>query len=202
MVLPHPVLHGLVDAQENFDALTRQAPVEVAALPATPFDGQIVYFAADATNGVVWRLRYNASSASAYQWEFVGGSPLRSHVDTDETFTEDGTWHDASTAGPSIALPLDGDFAYIFSANCYAASQTAANAVAVGLAINGATPASADQASMLISLSTGMTLTKPGELLGRSASDSVKVRYNLGAGAGGTPHARFRELQIIPVRVG
>jgi hypothetical protein len=40
-----------------------------------PFNGQIIDYLADATNGVV-RLRYRAAAPVAYKWEFVGGSPL------------------------------------------------------------------------------------------------------------------------------
>jgi hypothetical protein len=46
----------------------------VATLPASPNDGQEVYFLADPTNHVVWHLRYNAGSSDpTYKWEFVGG---------------------------------------------------------------------------------------------------------------------------------
>ena len=40
--------------------------------PANPVDGQIWMLPLD--TGVVWQFRYNATSASAYKWEFIGGS--------------------------------------------------------------------------------------------------------------------------------
>jgi hypothetical protein len=48
----------------------------VTSLPASPSDGQEVFYAADATNNVIWNLRYRSGSASTYKWEFVGGDPL------------------------------------------------------------------------------------------------------------------------------
>lgn len=49
----------------------------VTSLPLSPFDGQEVDFVADASDGVVWRLRYRSGSPSAQKWECIGGSPLR-----------------------------------------------------------------------------------------------------------------------------
>jgi hypothetical protein len=51
------------------------SPPRVTSLPSTPSDGDIVDFIADASAGVVWRLRYRASSSSSYKWEYVGGGP-------------------------------------------------------------------------------------------------------------------------------
>lgn len=68
----------------------------VTALPTTGpsgygplIDGQECYFVADGANGVIWHLRYNAPSTSAYKWEYVGGPPL--HI---------------STLTPGVAVPL------------------------------------------------------------------------------------------------
>ena len=83
----------------------------VTSLPATPADGQEVYYVADAANGVLWHLRYNAASASAYKWEFVGGSPLATERLPEETAAS----FPATTWGgfvndPVIAVPLAGDY--------------------------------------------------------------------------------------------
>jgi hypothetical protein len=53
-----------------------QPPPLVSTLPSNPVDGAEVYFLADATNGIIWHLRYRAASASAYKWEFLGGPKL------------------------------------------------------------------------------------------------------------------------------
>ena len=61
----------------------------VTSLPATPTDGQEVYYLADAANGVIWHLRYRAAATGAFKWEFVGGPPLSHEIDT----SADGTPH-------------------------------------------------------------------------------------------------------------
>jgi hypothetical protein len=53
-------------------SLVHQAWPVLTALPASPVDGQEIYFQADAgPPAVVWHLRRRAS-----KWEFVGGPPI------------------------------------------------------------------------------------------------------------------------------
>lgn len=174
----------------------------VANLPANPNDGDEIYFLADAANGVIFHLRYRAASASIYKWESVGSSsPLFSRVATDETYTADSTFHDATTVGPQLTLPLAGDWRYDMAVSLYLASQTAAIAATAGLAINGAAPTNAEQVSAYVQASTAQMCSKPGILAGRAINDNIKMRYAVAAGAG-TPHARWRELLMTPIRVG
>lgn len=92
-------------------------PARVTALPANPIDGQECYFVADATNGIIWHLRYNAGSASAYKWELVGGTTLYSSVATQEAATgAGGSWFNLATNGPLVTLPLAGDYETDFGA--------------------------------------------------------------------------------------
>lgn len=44
--------------------------------PASPVNGMIWIATNVDANGRVWLFRYNASSASTFKWEFIGGSPL------------------------------------------------------------------------------------------------------------------------------
>jgi hypothetical protein len=84
-------------------------PEALAAPPGSPVDGQLFDFVADAANGVVWTLRYRAASASAYKWEFVGGPPLRSEIETSQS-TPSGTYVDLATVGPTLTVPRAGDY--------------------------------------------------------------------------------------------
>jgi hypothetical protein len=84
----------------------------VTSLPASPVDGQEVYYVADATNGVIWHLRYRAAAPGSYKWEMVGGSGL--YV-WDPASTGNGAIQNAWTDGtdgakPTITLPLAGDY--------------------------------------------------------------------------------------------
>jgi hypothetical protein len=85
-----------------------QAVARGTVLPSSPEDGQEYDYVADAVNGVVWRLRYRAVSASAHKWEFVGGVPVVTggsevHVSASSAFVE-------LKGSPQIKPPLDGDY--------------------------------------------------------------------------------------------
>ena len=83
----------------------------VTALPTTSLvDGQTALFqnAAMATDGIVWQFRYRAGGGT-YKWEFIGGTPLFNEVTTGEARSAN-TYGALTTAGPSIALPLAGDY--------------------------------------------------------------------------------------------
>lgn len=108
--LPFPLLHGLIDAERNFDEITRRWPDSPAltALPSAPYDGQLIAYQADATNGMVWLLRYRAASVSAYKWECVGGMPLMPTTSGD--MTNANSTFTALTGGPTFPVPLAGDY--------------------------------------------------------------------------------------------
>lgn len=89
----------------------------VTALPGSPYDGQIVHFTADATNGVIWTFRYRAASSSPYKWEFVGGPPLFQEVSAQGSLAYNAAANQltlsGSSTGPTITLPTlpsGGDF--------------------------------------------------------------------------------------------
>jgi len=81
----------------------------VSSLPSPAYDGQEVYYLADAANGVIWHLRYRAASTSAYKWEFVGGPSLYGYVAASESRAS-ATNGDLTTLGPDVTPPLAGDY--------------------------------------------------------------------------------------------
>jgi hypothetical protein len=167
-----------------------------AAPPGSPNDGDLWLLPADATNGVQWLFRYNAGSASASKWEFIGGPPLVSEVDADETFTGDATYHDAGTIGPLVTVPRAGDYDYLMAAGIY--NTGFASDQFLGLAKNGAV-ATPDQTAVFAT-AAGVTpsASKNGRLTGLAASDVLKMQYK-GNNAG--QHVRWRALNVTPVRV-
>ena len=90
-------------------------PTYETALPGSPVDGQEVYYAADATNGVIWHLRYR-SGGGTYKWEFVGGSPLYK-ADNDVRSVTSGTFTDIPTDTIVQAVPLAGEYLVQHGAN-------------------------------------------------------------------------------------
>lgn len=166
-----------------------------AAPPSSPSNGMLWIYSG---TGFYWVFVYD-SSETTYKWKFVGGSPLLSTVDTDETFTAGLNWADPATAGPSITLPRDGDYDYIMSAEMY---TTAAGNVNVqnGLSIAGANPGAPHIGSVpsgLAGVPIG-TSTVSNRVTGRTASQVLKQQYLCPTA---TAHTRYRSLKVWPVRV-
>lgn len=173
------------------------APVvpRVTTLPSAPKDGDEVYFVADAPNGVLWRLRFNAA-ATGYKWEYVGGSALLRLVSTAES-TNSQTYVDLVTAGPSYALPVAGvwDLMVSFTAQNNFASN--ANVMSVQL---GST-ATADTESARESSAKGNQPVNATRTMRRtlSAPGTVRAQYRVD---GGTGQFSDRVLRVTPVRIG
>lgn len=109
----HLPVQSLEDVTANFEQLiapVSSIPVLLAGttLPSNAADGESVYFVASATNGVVWEFRYREASTSTHKWEFVGGAALSTAAEGN--ITTESTAPVALTAGPTLALPLAGDY--------------------------------------------------------------------------------------------
>jgi hypothetical protein len=74
--------------------------------PSSPVDGDIHVYPADLTNGVMWHFMYRSAPND---WEFIGGSPLYAEIATAEG-TSSTSYVALATAGPSIAIPIAGDY--------------------------------------------------------------------------------------------
>lgn len=177
------------------------APALVTSLPGSPFDGQEIYFSADPTNGVVWHLRYRSASGSSYKWEYVGGSELAAEVSTvDSLANVGGTYTDFATVGPSVTVPLAGDYEVSLGADVALAS--AAQAVDIAPKFGAAAVDTLDRIAHWAG--TGVTggRDSPARTIRRtvtSASTAIKLQYTSNAAAGA---ASRRFLRVRPVRVG
>lgn len=123
-------------------------PQYVTSLPSSPVDGQTVVYAADATNGVMWTLRYRAASSSSYKWEFIGGAPMRYEKlgGTTDTITS-ATYANLPTTGTAakITTPVAGDYNVTLTARSDQGSNGAGQQVWVAVKV-GSASASDDQA--------------------------------------------------------
>jgi len=81
-----------------------------ASLPSSPADGDEFALVVDGTNGVDWLCKYNSGSS---RWEFLGGPPLRSIVDAQESSSAS-AYVDLATVGPSITVPYAGEYDILF----------------------------------------------------------------------------------------
>lgn len=168
----------------------------VTVLPAAAVSGQVVDFDTG-TVGVVWRLRYNAASASAYKWEFVGGSPLIDEVVTSETTTST-SYIDLTTVGPDVTIPLAGDYMIGFGSeqNNNTASRFANMAIKLGAAAAVNADAVISGGAANADASCWRTMRRDG----LAASDLLIAKYAVGTS--GTAQFQKRMLIVTPVRVG
>ena len=174
-------------------------PPLASSLPGSPYDGQEIRFVADATNGIIWHLRYRSASSSAYKWEFVGGSSLLTMIDTDETITSDGTWRDATTLGPDVTIPLAGDYIYELSVSLRSTAAAATMNAGVSLGA-GNQPAAANTIWVSgLTAGWGMSTHMLSKISALSAAQLLRTRYTCNTG---TCSIRLRKLLVTPVRVG
>jgi hypothetical protein len=134
-----------------------------ATPPGSPADGQLWFFPAYA--GVVWQFRYNAGSASAYKWEFVGGPPFMIFA-PDYTPPTAGTWYTDTTPGSTILVARAGEYIGSTSANLGAAAGNTGNYLAFtpvqpyryGQPSGGASMESSISVSWWLSITAGYSL--------------------------------------------
>jgi hypothetical protein len=113
-----------VNPDEEMESVAWSVPTFVTTLPASPVDGQEVYYAADAVNSIIWHLRYRASLVSSYKWEFLGGNPLHHSLDASTGAITSGVFVDLS-GGATLTPPLAGDYLLSFGANAQGSVATA-----------------------------------------------------------------------------
>lgn len=181
-------------------ALAHRAPLQVvSALPGSPTDGQEVVYqnAGMATDGIAWRLKYRAGSASAYKWECIGGVPWSAAVDTSET-TAAGVFTDLTTVGPDITVPLGGDYYVQIGASF---KHTGAGATMyMSYAIGGTAASTADALRVDQEAANAIkTMSRaPRRKNALAAATLLRAKYN----AATTGTFLDRTLSVLPIRVG
>jgi hypothetical protein len=178
----------------------------VTSLPSAPIDGQEIRYIADATNGVIWNLRYRAASSSSYKWEFIGGPPLSSQVGTNAQYGAGVTTSSLTAAdlsGPYVTVPLAGDYQLQGSAFCLNSVGGNLGGCFFWIASDGATGWSFTDFATTTAATNNVGASISGTRLrtGLSASTQISLRY---ATSSGTNSAQFwnRYLSATPVRVG
>jgi hypothetical protein len=76
--------------------------------PPNPVNGDVWVATNVDALGTIWEFRYNANSASAYKWEFMGGTPLL--VSSVGGVTTTTTGYIDLTGGPTLTAPRAGDY--------------------------------------------------------------------------------------------
>jgi hypothetical protein len=172
----------------------------VTSLPGSPVDGQECYFVADATNGIVWHLKYRAASSSTYKWECVGGPPLRADVTTGQTASTASAWVDLATPGPLVTPPLGGDFDVLYG--CFmSAAPTSGFIWIAGVGVGGGAPTRMARLDGPSGGGAAVTSTPSDKFraTGIAAGTTFKMQYQY---VNVTPTWSQRYLEVRPVRVG
>ena len=178
-------------------------PQFVTTLPASPIDGTEVYYQADSTNGVIWHLRYRAASASAYKWEYVGGSELTTTNTNYPNAQSPSTYTDIPSSA-TITVPLAGDYVITFAGKHDATTTSADNYCLVSAATSSI--AASDDYSQLagfggLSYSTNnmrFGFSRTARMDGLAASAVVKLQlraYNL------STRVHHTSMVVRPIRV-
>jgi len=165
------------------------------SLPPSPVDGQEYDYVADATNGVIWHLRYRAASASAYKWEFVGGASLYAAVAASET-TASGTYVDLTTVGPAVTLPLAGDYDIEHGATLGASGTCY---LSMSYAIGATAAVDADNVETSMGTSSAAAVARQARKTALAAATALTAKYRI---SGTGPSFSKRWLRVRPVRVG
>jgi hypothetical protein len=169
----------------------------VTALPASPADGQEVVFTDSLTAPTfTWRLRYVAAKASN-RWVFVGGSPIITEVAVQES-TASGTYVALTTPGPSITLPLAGD--YIVELGHRSASSAGGVGGMQSYDI-GATPANDADAFVLTDATAARGMGSYKKRKSGLGAVTLTSKYRV-FDAGGTRYFQQRWMSVEPIAVG
>lgn len=185
------------DRRQYADPTTQ---LRLSALPLNPWDGQIINFSADATNGVVWTFRYWAGSPSAYKWEFIGGTSLFSEVVTSESTTST-TYANLTTTGPSITVPLAGDYQVEIAASNY---NNGVNSNLMSYSIGGTAASDSDAWKIDFATANKAQVGARSRLkTGLAAATALVAKYRVSGGAGAYGDVSGnRIMRVTPVRVG
>lgn len=202
LALPYPTDADNVDVAGDIQALADRLDLigtptyTTTSLPSSPADGDEIFFAADATNGVIWHLRYRSGASGSYKWEFVGGPPLISEVATSESTTST-TYANLTTTGPTVTLPLAGD--YIVDVNAAATHSLTTGHAYFSYAIGASAASDTDAAFIHVAVATGISAMYRQHLKTGLTAVALTSKYKTNSG---TLTLEKRCLSVRPVRVG
>lgn len=181
---------------EKWNILISGGPTYETTLPSGAANGREIYYAADATNSIIWHLRYrSAANNSSGAWEFVGGSPLSNTVETyQETAATHSTYQDLATVGPSVTVPRKGNYLVTGMADTRRASTGDFAAVTVKIGND-----AASDNNILIQNSTGTPNSAAGHKIITVGSDSTVLKLQYRSFSNNVSGYQYRRLFVTPI---
>lgn len=167
----------------------------VTALPATPSDGDTCTLTDNLTTGTyAWQFRYVAARASN-KWVFIGGGPIVSEVATSESTTS-GTYVALTTAGPSIAVPVAGDYTVEVGAHITAGGASGTgHKMSYDIGGTGAVDADGIEAGMTTTTSSSNARAQKKALTAVTLAAKYKASAN-------TAVFKNRWMRLTPIAIG
>lgn len=168
----------------------------VSVLPSSPYNGQEIFYLADATNGVTWHLSYRSAEAGSYKWYCIGGSPLIA----DTTSSANTSSTSFVTIGPSFTIPLAGD--YMIACGAMMSNNASPANTIFSYKVGAATASDDDGAAAMLASPTNLHLTSAWterRKTGIAASTVIDGAHRVSNGSGNTMR---RRIIGMPVRVG
>jgi hypothetical protein len=203
LALPYPVASDTADVPRDIKALSDKldrllVPV-VNALPASPSDGDEVYYNVPAGAGCRWHLKYETSSA---KWWYLGGYNSVANDSVTETRGPGGAIHPTFiqlAAGSNVTIPLPGVYDITVQA-WFQATATPNNTVRIRPFLN-------DMGTGLSSIDSGQTLTTLAEWhqwyqtmrCAPTAAGTAVLGYS--QSLNGTLRFERKQLSLVPVYV-
>jgi hypothetical protein len=177
---------------------------KVTALPTSPYNGQVVAYqnTSMANNGVMWLLRYNASSPNTHKWECVGGSVFYTR---DPSLVNGGSSPTINYAGPSHTIPLAG---YYETTQSFNAFPNGSNGIIQSDLFDGSNVLIDNTGEYFVQGYVNASAPGPARFQGHrtallnyalAAGSILKMGYS---GDSANIGVRFRSLGIKPIRVG
>ena len=201
---PRNDIYVWVDTNEPTPPYVVPGPPLVTNLPSNPVDGQEVHYLADATNGVIWHLRYRAAELGSYKWGFIGGSSLRDEQQAEETYSGTfplTTWGGVNANDPTITVPLAGDYVVNQGARVF---MDKTNACHIGVKIGATEPIYLTNSSGTTAGFANISVLPIQQitLIAVPAATVLAQRYYVSTNAVTSFKRGGAWLEVIPVRVG
>jgi len=168
------------------------APGYSTSLPGSPADAQ-EHILVDSTSAptYAWRLRFNSALA---KWEFIGGRSKVSEVATSEN-TSSTTYAALATAGPSIVIPVAGDYIVETGAMVLAASTNITGLMSYDIGGTGAVDADSISARQVAS-DPGVSVSRMKVKTGLTAV-TLTAKYRMSTA--GNANFAHRWMRVTPV---
>lgn len=185
---------GDISPTANIAASKIQQSGLFTALPGSPFDGQeIVLTDSLSAPAYYWRLRYNSTTT---KWHALSGSPLYAEVATSEAKTNATAYGDLTTVGPTVTVPVVGDYEVQIGALITRTSDSGYMSFAVG-----ATAAvDVDAVSVTLGATGQATLVTTRRKTAIPAATALLAKYR--TVSTGTVSWANRWIRVLPVKLG